>query len=120
MKHFLILYVADAPASARFYERLLGRPPVDSSPAFAMFALADALMLGLWTRAAVAPPPEGTPGGSELCIALGSDAEVDAFHARWRELGVPIVQAPVRKEFGYTAVAVDPDGHRLRALASSD
>ena len=115
-KHTLILYVADAPASARFYERLLGRPPVESSPAFAMFALSDALALGLWSRETVAPTPQGQPGSTELCIALPSDVEVDAFHARWKQLGITVAQAPTHLEFGYTTVAVDPDGHRLRAF----
>ena len=115
-KHLLILYVEDTPTSVRFYERLLGRAPLESSPGFAMFALADGLMLGLWRRAGVEPTPKAAPGGSELCITLASDAEVDQFHARWRELGVAIAQAPARMEFGYNAVALDPDGHRLRAL----
>lgn len=119
-KQYFILYVADAPASARFYERLLARKPLDVSPGFALFALAEGVMLGLWTRHAVQPAAQGGPGSSELCIALGSDAEVDAFHARWGELGVPVAQAPVRMEFGYTSVALDPDGHRLRAFAPAD
>ena len=28
--------------------------------------------------------------------------------------GVPIAQAPVALDFGYTFVGLDPDGHRLR------
>jgi catechol 2,3-dioxygenase-like lactoylglutathione lyase family enzyme len=115
-QHFILLYVADTPASARFYERLLGRAPVESSPTFAMFPLGDALMLGLWSRAGVEPAPQAAPGASELAIPLGTDAEVDRFHARWRELGMTIAQAPTRLDFGYTAVALDPDGHRLRAF----
>lgn len=114
-KHFVLLYVQDTPASTRFYERLLGRPPVESSPTFAMFPL-EGVMLGLWSRAGVEPAPQGAPGASEFCVALSSDAEVDAFHARWRELGVQVAQAPTRMDFGYTALALDPDGHRLRAF----
>ncbi|MBK6008055.1 VOC family protein [Ramlibacter ginsenosidimutans] len=115
-KHFVLLYVQDTPASARFYERLLGRPPVESSPTFAMFPLAEGLMLGLWARAGVEPAPQAAPGASELCMALSSDGEVDALHARWRELGVQVAQSPTRMDFGYTALALDPDGHRLRAF----
>lgn len=116
-KNYFILYVADATASARFYERLLARPPLESSPGFALFALADGVMLGLWTRATVQPAARGGAGSSELCVSLGSDAEVDAFHARWHELGIAVAQAPTRMDFGYTALALDPDGHRLRAFA---
>lgn len=115
-QHFILLYVADTPASARFYERLLERAPVENSPTFAMFALSDALMLGLWSRAGVEPTPQAEPGGSELALPVGSPEEVDGFHARWRALGMPIAQAPTRMDFGYTAVALDPDGHRLRAF----
>lgn len=115
--HFVLLYVAEPEASARFYTRLLGRAPIESSPSFAMFALGDALMLGLWQRAGVQPAANGLPGASELCLALASEAEVDAMHARWGELGLTVAQVPTRMDFGYTCVALDPDGHRLRAFA---
>lgn len=114
--HLLILYVEDTPASVRFYERLLGRPPLESSENFAMFGLREGLALGLWRRSVVRPKAEGRPSASELCIDLPSDAEVDAFHARWRDLGIAVAQPPTAMEFGYNAVALDPDGHRLRAL----
>lgn len=116
-KHFVLFYVAQPEASARFYARLFGREPVESSPTFAMFALTDALMLGLWQREGVQPAATAQPGASELCLALPGDQEVDAIHARWRELGLAIAQAPARMDFGYTCVALDPDGHRLRAFA---
>lgn len=114
--HFVLLYVADPAASAAFYARVLGREPVENSPTFAMFALTDALVLGLWKRDGVEPAPTGTPGASELCLALPGEKEVDAAHARWRELGVRIAQAPTHLDFGYTCVGLDPDGHRLRAF----
>ena len=37
--NFIILYVDNPPLSARFYADLLGKPPVESSATFAMFAL---------------------------------------------------------------------------------
>ena len=37
--NFIILYVESPAASAAFYAELLGRPPVEASPTFAMFAL---------------------------------------------------------------------------------
>jgi predicted lactoylglutathione lyase len=115
--HFVLFYVAQPEASARFYARLLGREPVESSPTFAMFALSDALVLGLWKRDTVQPAASSEPGASELCLALPADQEVDAMHARWRALGMTIAQPPTRMDFGYTCVALDPDGHRLRAFA---
>ena len=115
-KNYVLLYVSDVPASARFYETLMQRTPVENSPTFALLALPEGLMLGLWKRDGVEPTAQGAPGSSELCVSLDADAEVDAFHARWRELGIRVAQAPTRMDFGYTAVALDPDGHRLRAF----
>lgn len=114
--HFVILYVADAAASAAFYERLLDRPPVEASPTFAMFALDGGTMLGLWTRDGVQPSPAAAAGGSELAFVIDGAAALQARHERWRAQGVAIVQPPTTMDFGLTFTAVDPDGHRLRAF----
>ena len=37
--------------------------------------------------------------------------------ARWRALGARVAQPPTRMDFGFAGVALDPDGHRLRAFA---
>src|SRR5438046_1238398 len=119
-KHYVLFYVAQPEASARFYARLFSREPVENSPTFSLFALSDALMFGLWKRDTVEPAATAQPGGSELCLAMGSEAEVNGAHARWQELGLPIAQAPTRMDFGYTAVVLDPDGHRLRVFSRAD
>jgi catechol 2,3-dioxygenase-like lactoylglutathione lyase family enzyme len=113
---FVILHVADPGASAPFYQATLGRPPVESSPTFVMFALASGVMLGLWKRDGVTPPATA-PGGFELGIALPDDDAVRATHAAWRERRTPIAQEPTRLDFGFTFVALDPDGHRVRVFA---
>lgn len=118
--HYVLCYVADPQASARFYERLLGRAPIENSPTFSLFVVAEGLLLGFWKKDGVEPEPQGSPGASEFCVRLPSEADVDAFHARWRELGVQVAQAPTRMDFGYTAVALDPDGHRLRAFCRAE
>ena len=46
--NFIILYVDNPGASAAFYQGLMRRAPVESSPTFAMFALDGGYMLGLW------------------------------------------------------------------------
>jgi predicted enzyme related to lactoylglutathione lyase len=112
--NFVLFYVENPAASARFYERLLDRPPVEVSPTFALFALGSGTMLGLWSRHTVEPPPAAGPGGCELGFPL---AEVDAACAVWRDRGARIVQEPVDLDFGRTFVALDPDGHRLRVFA---
>ena len=114
--NFLLLYVDDPAASAAFYADLLDAQPVEASPTFAMFKLDSGVMLGLWSRHTV--EPSATPvGGSELAFAVGGDAEVRSTHDAWRAKGLRIVQAPVAMDFGFTFVAADPDGHRLRVFA---
>ena len=115
--NFVILYVADPVASAAFYTRLLDHPPIEASPTFAMFKLESGTMLGLWSRTTVLPRPDDTPGGGEIAIALAAEADVDRLHAAWAARGVPIAQAPTAMDFGHTFVALDPDGHRVRAFA---
>ena len=114
--NFIVLYVESPQASAAFYANLLGKPPVESSLTFSMFALASGVMLGLWARANV-EPAASAPGGSELAIAVRDDASVTGMHADWSKRGLRIEQAPVHLDFGFTFVALDPDGHRLRVFA---
>jgi catechol 2,3-dioxygenase-like lactoylglutathione lyase family enzyme len=114
--NFVILYVADAAQSEAFYAKLLGRPAVDSSPTFVMFAMSSGVMLGLWGRDGV-KPAANAPGGGEIAFAVADNAAVDARCAEWREQGITIAQAPSQMDFGRTFVALDPDGHRLRVFA---
>ena len=112
--NFVLLYVADPLLSAEFYSGLLAKKPVELSPGFAMFVLENGLKLGLWKRQEVEPAPEGTPGAVELVFAEESDRHVDDRFAEWTGKGLVISQRPVRLDFGYTFVALDPDNHRLR------
>jgi len=112
---FVLLYVERPPASAAFYADLLGRPPVETSPTFAMLPLVSGVMLGLWSRHTVEPVPPASSGGSEIAFTV-ADA-VHATHADWSRRGLKIAQAPTRMDFGHTFVALDPDGHRLRVFA---
>lgn len=110
---FIILPVADPIASSGFYERLLGRPPVEAAPTFAMLPLREGVMLGLWRRDGMVPPVPAQPGGGE--VAFLSD-DPDATHAAWAALGTTIVQPPTDMDFGRTFTALDPDGNRLRVF----
>ncbi len=116
MKHpdHIFLYVADPLASARFYAARFGVEPVDASPGFALLVFEGGMKIGLWNRDGVDPAPAGGPGCCEVGVILGSKAEVDATHAAFVRDGVSIAQAPVQMDFGYTFLALDPDGHRLR------
>jgi len=114
--NFILLYVKNIPASATFYAELLGRPPVDSSQNFAMFALSSGVMLGLWALHDVKPVAVATGGGGEVCITVASVEEVETVHSQWRGRGLTIIQPPTKMDFGFTFVGCDPDGHRLRVF----
>jgi len=113
---YLLLYVDSPATSANFYSRLLDRPPVELSPTFALFILDSGLKLGLWSRQDVEPATQVTGGGGELALAVADNQTVDRLHGQWAESNVSIAQAPTRLDFGYTFVALDPDGHRLRVF----
>ena len=110
---FINLYVADPGASASFYADLLGRPPVEASPTFVMFAVSDSVMLGLWSKHTVEPAATASGGAAEIAFTV---SDVDATHADWKKRGLSIAQTPTEMDFGRTFVALDPDGHRLRAF----
>lgn len=106
-----ILFVSNPIASSAFYRRLLGLAPVEESPTFAMFALPDGIMLGLWSNKTAEPAVLAQGGGSEIAF---SDENVDQIYERWKNLGVQMAQPPTDMDFGRTFVAQDPDGHRIR------
>lgn len=113
--HLAILYVVDPARSAEFYERLMGQPPVERAPNFAMFRTQGA-SLGLWARHDVDPAPAQGIACSELDWVVESPQEVERIHRDWVAKGVTILQPPTTKDFGHTFTACDPDGHRLRVL----
>jgi catechol 2,3-dioxygenase-like lactoylglutathione lyase family enzyme len=115
--NFLILYVDNPTASAAFYAELLGRAAIETSPTFALFSLNANTMLGLWSEHTVEPKAQGRGGGGEIAFALESDSAVRKTHDDWRRRGLPVLQAPTELDFGFTFVAADPDGHRLRVFA---
>ena len=117
--NFLLLYVADPAASAGFYTALLGRPPVEASPTFALFALDHGLMLGLWRADTVQPPAAKAVKAArhELAFPVADEAAVRALFSAWSAMGLHMLQEPTAMDFGFTFTAADPDGHRLRVFA---
>lgn len=113
----VLLYVESTAKSTAFYEKLLGRAPVESQANFAMFLLEGGHTLGLWARHDVEPGATSAPGAFELGIGAESDAQVDALFQQWSERGWTIAQTPTRMDFGYTFLGLDPDGHRIRVYA---
>lgn len=111
---YVLLYVDDALASARFYEHLLGKKPVEAAPTFALFVLPTGLKLGLWTRQTVEPKATAASGSAELAFSLPSAQALRDTHDALRRGQLPIPQEPTEMDFGTSFVALDPDGHRLR------
>jgi catechol 2,3-dioxygenase-like lactoylglutathione lyase family enzyme len=114
---FVLLYVANPPASAAFYAGLLGAPVVEQSPTFAMLPLREGVMLGLWSKDTVLPAAAATPGASEIALTVESADAVRATHTDWSKRGIAIAQAPTALDFGTTFLALDPDAHRIRVFA---
>ncbi|RXH08863.1 VOC family protein [Bradyrhizobium guangzhouense] len=117
--NIVVLYVDDAQASSTFYQTLLERPVAQSSPKFVLLPLGNGAMLGLWQRDAVEPPPAAEAGCNEISWAVANAEAVRATYDIWTTRGVRIAQPPTAMPFGHTFVALDPDGHRLRVLATA-
>jgi predicted enzyme related to lactoylglutathione lyase len=115
--NFVLLYVDNPPATAAFYSDLLGHAPVETSPTFALFALASGVMLGFWSKHTVEPAAAGGPGSMELAFTVDGLDEVTHKYKDWTGRGLKIAQPPTKLDFGYTFVALDPDGHRLRVYS---
>lgn len=113
---FVLLYVEDPLAAAAFYAGLLDTPVLEQSPSFAMLALRDDTMLGLWSRHTVTPAPAAEPGAGEIGFVVADAARVQAMWRDWKARGLRIALQPTRLDFGTTFVALDPDGHRLRVF----
>jgi predicted enzyme related to lactoylglutathione lyase len=113
---YFLLYVDNPVKSAAFYQDLFGRAPVECQPTFALFVF-EGFKLGLWSRHTVEPATRVTGGGNEMCFAVDGNARVDELYADWGKRGLPVAQAPVELDFGYTFVMLDPDQHRLRVFA---
>lgn len=116
----VILYVDQPSRSADFYARLFDLQPQELSPTFAMLKFGSGMRLGLWSRHTAEPAVEMTGGGGELAVLLENFDALDACYARWQALGLPILQAMTDMDFGRTFVALDPDGHRLRAYVVTE
>ncbi|MRW89209.1 drug:proton antiporter [Duganella sp. FT80W] len=114
---YVLLYVDNPVASGDFYSDLLNLQPVESSPTFVLFVLPSGLKLGLWSRHTAEPKVLASGGGSELAFAVADRSMVNDLHADWAGRGLAIAQRPTAVDFGYTFVALDRDGHRLRVLA---
>lgn len=118
----ITLYVRNVASSVDFYSALLDRKPVHQSENYAQFDLGAHARLGLWQQGDVVPRHDPSRDDERVCrneidFPVETREAVDALYMRWKTHGVPIVEAPTEQEFGYSLLANDPDGHRLRVLS---
>lgn len=116
--NFFILYVDSPEASAKFYANVFASEPIEVSPTFAMFALGPGFMLGLWSKHTVEPKAADLGNAGEVAFSVADKTVADALYQAWVASGLTVIQTPVEMDFGYTFVALDPDGHRLRVFAA--
>jgi catechol 2,3-dioxygenase-like lactoylglutathione lyase family enzyme len=113
----IVLYVEDIAVSRKFYADLLERRAQELSPSFMSFELDSGLKLELKVRAKSEPSATMTGGGTEICFKVPDEKALQALFEQWKAKGARFAQSPTRLVFGMTFVAMDPDGHRLRAFA---
>lgn len=111
---FVLLFVENPQKSSSFYQELFEIKPVEESPTFAMFALKNGVMLGLWSKHTAEPRVDAKPGALEICFPA---SDVDALYEAWGKKMVTVAQKPTEMDFGRTFVILDPDGHRIRVYA---
>lgn len=118
----IVLYVNDLTLTSNFYQDLLGIIPEESSPTFHTIKLSNGMSLALKAQHSVEPPAEGKNGHCELAFTLDDYQKVNDLFAAWQAKEINIIMPPKIVPYGYTFVAADPDGNRLRivSLVKSD
>lgn len=112
----VVLYVNNPEISSKFYQNLLGIKPEEASPTFHSFTLSNVMGLGLKAKHAAEPPADKN-ASSELAFTLDSNKKVDALFAKWQEKAINMAFPPTVVPYGYTFVALDPDGNQLRVVS---
>ncbi|MDR0960703.1 MAG: VOC family protein [Propionibacteriaceae bacterium] len=115
----IILYSGDVPRSTAFWEKVLGVTATETfGDDFSFFAFDGGFMLGIQNKDEISPAPQPAWGGFEICLADTDNETVNRLYTEWKEAGIELLDEPADQGFGYTFVAVDPDGHRLRVCAT--
>jgi catechol 2,3-dioxygenase-like lactoylglutathione lyase family enzyme len=110
----MVLYVDNIARTCQFYQDLLGIKPIEASVTFHSFKLSNGMSLALKAKHSVVPPTEEKNGYGELAFTVDSNKKVDELFAEWQTKEISIIFPPTQMPFGYTFVALDPDGYRLR------
>lgn len=114
---FIVFYVDNLELSSPFYQDLLGIEPEKASPTFHSFALSNGMRFALKAKDTVEPSVDRNNGNVELAFTLADNKKVDALCSQWQAKEINITLPPCQVPFGYTFVACDPDGNRLRVVS---
>ena len=117
--NYLLLAVANPAKSAALYTKLLGVEPVENSPTLVLYVLPNGIKIGIWIASEIEPTAKPA-GGVEISFTEDSKDAVRATYDAWKAAGAKIVQEPTEMDFGFTFVAEDLDGNRLRPFALAD
>lgn len=112
----VVLYVDNLLVSSAFYQGLLGIKPEEASPTFHSFKLSNGMGLGLKAKHSVEPPTNEN-GSGELAFTLDNNRKVDELFVEWQGKEISMAQSPTVVPYGYTFLALDPDGNRLRVVS---
>ena len=112
----VVLYVDNLLVSSAFYQDLLGIKLAEDSPTFHSFKLSNGMALGLKAKHSVEPPTNAN-GSGELAFTLDDKRAVDELFVAWQGKRISMAQPPTVVPYGYTFLALDPDGNRLRVVS---
>jgi predicted enzyme related to lactoylglutathione lyase len=113
----IVLYVDNLAVSSKFYQDLLGISPEAASPTFHTFTLSNGMSFALKVKHMIEPPSNGKNGNNELAFTLDNNKKVDELFTKWQAKEIDIILPPSLVPYGYTFVALDPDGNRLRVVS---
>jgi predicted enzyme related to lactoylglutathione lyase len=113
----ILLFVDNPLKNKEFYSRILNISPVEESETFVLFILKNGMMLGLWSSKSAKTKVTAQPGATEICFL---ENNVDDIYHHWTSLGITILEEPRHMEGGYSFVASDLDGHRIRILRTQE
>jgi lactoylglutathione lyase len=107
--NYAIVFVSDMARSVAFYRDVLGLPLRFESPGWTEFAT-DGATLALHLSAAPNPGDDPAHAAAGRCRPGLSVPDLDAFHRRMADRGVPCVQEPKAVFGARVAQYADPDG----------
>ena len=102
----IALFARDVAATAAFYEQLLGAPPDEAGPGFALFRAGDVELL---IHEAYDPGPGDLPCEDHVAVRIPA---LDVACAELRASGVA-VDDPKGYEWGRSSYLRDPDGRLI-------